>query len=692
MPLFALTSRRFRSIRQSESAECGLVCLLMIADYHGVGVDPVVARRQFQTTSRGLQLGDLLAIAKGLGLAARPVKLELEGLRSLRLPAILHWNFNHFVVLNRVTTRDAVIHDPASGRRTVGLQELSRSFTGVALELWRGDEFKLSERIDRPGLWRIVLSSKGIGGILARVGLVTVFLELVTVLLPLWPQLVLGRVGAGEDGDLVWLLALAFAAIVVMQSAVSIIRLMILSYVSYEINNKWKSSIMDLVFRLPLRLFDVRSSSDIISRFHSVDGMQKIFSAEMIECFIDFIFSIVILIIMFTYSARIALIASVFFVIYLAARLSFLPALRQAGENEIVARAQQETYLGELLRGVRPIRLLGMAAARQARWLNLQLDQNGARVTQARLDSIGRSIGSGILGIERVAGIAIGADLVTNGLLDLSAFISFLAFKEQLFWRLSRLLDHVTDVGVSNVHAQRVLEFFREDSAGGEAAAPPPRLFQDIGEASLEVRNLSFRYSDRDPWLFRDISFNVRDGEFFAIRGPSGVGKSSLLRILLGTHLPNTGEVLFSRRNIIDIGLEEYWQNIGVVLQDDQLFSGTIIENISLFEAAADIEWAEQCASWAQIYDDVSRMPMRMHTSVGEMGSALSGGQRQRILLARALYRRPKILFLDEATSQLDRECEERINLALKELSMTRIVIAHREETLRLADRTLALA
>jgi ATP-binding cassette subfamily B protein RaxB len=208
---------------------------------------------------------------------------------------------------------------------------------------------------------------------------------------------------------------------------------------------------------------------------------------------------------------------------------------------------------------------------------------------------------------------------------------------------------------------------------------------------ALELTDIAYRYAETEPAVLSGVSLKVDPGEFVAITGPSGGGKTTLLKIMIGLFVPQTGKVLVDGLPLDASGLQGYRAQVGVVMQDDQLLSGSLAENIAFFEPRLDMPWLRQCAAWAEIDEEIMAMPMSYNTLVGDMGTALSGGQRQRVLLARALYRKPRILFMDEGTSSLDVDKEREVNRALAALQITRVVIAHRPDTIRAADRTVVL-
>jgi ATP-binding cassette subfamily B protein RaxB len=285
--------------------------------------------------------------------------------------------------------------------------------------------------------------------------------------------------------------------------------------------------------------------------------------------------------------------------------------------------------------------------------------------------------------------IWLGARRVLDGTFSVGLLLAFVAYKDQFLGRVSELINKGVDLTMLRVHSERLADIALTETE-------PRGLVVNAGDtahlpAMIEARNVSFRYSENDPWILENVNFRVELGGSVAIIGPSGGGKTTLLKLLAGLLQPTKGEILVNGEPINRLGLENYRTMIGVVMQDDQLFAGSIAENICFFAEEPDQKRIEACAELAAVHSDIASMPMGYNTLIGDMGTALSGGQKQRVLLARALYRRPGILLLDEATSHLDVEREYAVNRALRSLRITRLVIAHRPETIRAADRVLAL-
>jgi ATP-binding cassette subfamily B protein RaxB len=319
--------------------------------------------------------------------------------------------------------------------------------------------------------------------------------------------------------------------------------------------------------------------------------------------------------------------------------------------------------------------------------MNLVVDAMNANIATRKLDlmfSVGHKL---VFGLERIAVVWIGALLVMDHTFSVGMLFAFIAYKEQFATRVSALIDKFVEVRMLKLQGERLADIVLTPPE--PQAEFEPRA-QDL-PLSLELRNIQFAYSETEPQVLRGLSLQIEPGESVAIVGPSGCGKTTLLKLMLGVHAPQGGEIRVGGVPLARLGLRAWRDMIGTVMQDDQLFAGSITDNISFFDPQADADWVAECARVAAVIDDIEAMPMGFHTLIGDMGGSISGGQRQRILLARALYKRPKILFLDEATSALDVEREREVNQAIRQLELTRIIVAHRPETIASASRVIVL-
>jgi ATP-binding cassette subfamily B protein RaxB len=675
---------------QTEATECGLACLGMVAGYHGYRTDLATLRRRFPVSLKGSTLRDLIAIAGQLELATRPLKLDLEDLPQLKLPCILHWNLNHFVVLQEVSPRSATVYDPAFGIRKLPMEEVAKSFTGVALELWPNPGFKPAEEKQTVRLRALLGRVTGLYRSFSQILLLSLALEVFAVVSPFFLQWVIDNVLVSADRDLLTTLALGFGLLMLMQQAINITRSWVLMYMSTTLNVQWQANVFTHLLRLPVAYFEKRHLGDVVSRFGSVGIIQHTLTTSFLEAILDGVMTVVTLVLMFIYSPTLAWIAIGAMALYGLGRWAWFAPLRHATEEQIIHAAKQQTHFLETIRGVKTIKLFQRQDERRASWLSLLVDQINADLRTQKLSLLYKSLNGVLFGIENILIIWLGARLVMDGNFTVGVLMAFNAYKGQFDNRVSSLIDKFVEVKMLQLQGERLADIVLqqpETTHGGLADGQDGPL-----TPSLEVRGLRFRYAEQEPYVLDEVSFHIAAGESVAIVGPSGGGKTTLVNILLGILAPTQGEVLIGGQSVGHVGLDTLRRMVGTVLQDDVLFAGSLSDNISFFDPLADHAWIAECARLAAIHQDIAAMPMGYNTLVGDMGTILSGGQKQRVLLARALYKRPQILFLDEATSHLDIEREHLVNNAIKSMNITRVIVAHRPETIGSADRAIVLA
>jgi ATP-binding cassette subfamily B protein RaxB len=676
---------------QTEAAECGIACLAMIASYHGHAVDVAGLRRRFAVSLQGTTLAALADFAGRLGLASRAVRLELEDLGRLRLPCLLHWNFTHFVVLRRVARGTVTIHDPSRGARTVPRRELGASFTGVALELWPGPQFEQRAPQARVRLRQLIGKISGLGRSLGQILLVAAALEAFVIANPLFLQWVVDHALVTASTELLTLLALGFGALVVGEQATAALRSWIVMHFETTLRLQWHANVFAHLLRLPVPYFEKRHLGDVISRFKSIDAIQHTVTTAFIEAVVDGGMALLLLVVMACYSLPLTLLSVAAVALYAAGRWLAHAPLRAARHEQIAGAAKQDSHFLETVRGIRAIRLFQRGSERRAGWLALLVEQVNAGLRAQKLAIVLRCANGLLFGIENVLVIYLGATFVLDGRFTTGMLLAFVAYKRQLGLRVSALIDKAFEVRLLELHCDRLGDIVM--TAPDEPADSPGRLVDSRAPErapTLAARGLRFRYAEHAPYVLDGVDLEVAAGECVAIVGPSGCGKSTLLHVLVGILPAAAGEVTIGGITLRHLSGAAR-RAVACVTQNDCLFAGSIADNISFCDPAADQARIEECARLAAIHDDIVALPMAYNTLVGFLGTTLSAGQQQRLLLARALYARPAVLLLDEATSHLDLEREKAVAAALRGLAMTRIIVAHRPETVAAADRVVRL-
>ena len=685
--------RRTPVLLQSEAAECGLACLAMIASRYGHRMNLAALRRYYNLSLKGMTLRDIMRVASSICLATRALRVEMDYLSRLRLPCILHWDHNHFVVLVRIDGRRATVHDPAIGRRRVPLAELSRHFTGVALEAWPTEGFE--RRIEQPRIRisDLIRRTEGFGRAALQVLIMSLVLELIVLAVPIGFQLVLDDVIPSDDRNLLLLVAVGLGILVAFRALTDFVRSWSMMAAGSRLTLQWKLSLFSHLLRLPLGFFERRHVGDVASRFGSIDQIQKTLTSGPIAVLVDGVMAIGLLLMMWLYAPRLAVIALLTTAAYAALWGFAYTTYRTANKEAIACSAQENSHFLESLRGMSTIKALVLGECRQAAWTNFLVDRVSAELRVQQFQILFGAGNTLLFGLDRVLIVYFGASAVLSGSLSIGMLVAFIAYKDQFSQRVARFLDTSVQVGMLTVHGERIADIgLAEAEQRGQLSALPGWLGEAGGEQpALRAQGICFRYGDNEPDVLTNVDVEVAHGECVALVGPSGGGKTTLLKILAGLLNPTSGTVYRDGVPVRTIGLEAYRSQIGCVLQDDRLFAGSIAENIAGFSPTPDLGQVQEAAQVANIHQDILRMPMGYDTLVGDMGSTLSGGQMQRIILARALYRRPRILLLDEATSHLDEENEAAINRAVQLLPIARVIVAHRRSTFGSADRVLQI-
>ncbi|QEL57357.1 peptidase domain-containing ABC transporter [Chromobacterium paludis] len=680
--------RRLPLLLQTEAAECGLACLAMIASYWGHHIDLTNMRRRFAVSRKGTTLKSLIGMAQGLGLQTRPLKLDMPFLPQLKLPCALHWDMNHFVVLKRVTAKHIVIHDPAVGERKLSLEEAAKHFTGVALELVPGHEFTPMEERQHVSLLALMGRVDGLGRGVSQLLLLGLALQVCALAAPFYLQWVVDEALLAADRNLITVLGIGFLLLVLLQSAIEAVRAWATTALATSLNFQWFGNAFAHLMKLPLAWFEKRHLGDIVSRFGAIQTIQRSLTSQFVEGAIDGLLALATLGVMLVYNAKLSVVSLIAVALYAMLRWAIFRGLREATAEQIVHAARQNTHFIESARGAQSIRLFGRQESRRILWMNMLADQFNADLSIARLTISFQTANSLLFNAERVIVVWLAALAVLDHQFSVGMLIAFLSYKDQFSQRISSLIDKLFELRMLRLHGERLADILM--------AAPEPE-YSDVEidpeqvQPAIEIRNACFRYSDGEPYVLQNLNLIVPAGQCLAITGASGCGKTTLLKLMLGLLEPSEGEVLIGGIPLKQLGLANYRQMLGTVMQDDQLFAGSIGDNICFFDPQPDVRRIYQCAKLAAIHDEIIAMPMAYNTLCGDIGSGLSGGQKQRILLARALYKQPKLLVLDEATSHLDVWNEKLVNAAVRDIAMTRLLVAHRPETIAMAERVVVL-
>ena len=676
-------SRRVPVILQSEAPECGIACLAMVASFHGHLTDLSAMRMRLSPSLKGVTLKHLSQAAESMGLVARGVQAPLEALGKLTLPAVLHWDMNHFVVLTKISGKYLTVHDPARGMRRLILPEVSKHYTGIAMEFTLNASFRRVDEREKISAWQLLSVGGGLTGSIAQLVLISLALEVFAIAMPFFLQLVVDRVLVGRDRELLTVLGVAFGALVIIQVIVTAVRAWVGVYLSTHFNMRLLTALFNHLLKLPLAWFEKRHIGDIVSKFRSVDAIQKTLSTTFVETFIDGLMVIATISVMAFYSVKLTVIVLGAAAIYAMLRWYFYYPQRFATDEQLAHEAKASTHFIETLRGMMAIKLNLRENDRRMAYQNLVVEQINAGVKVQNVGIFQRGAAGLIFGLESVIIIWLGALLVLDGIFSVGMLYAFLGFKLVFLTRVNNLVEKWNEFRMLDLHAERIADIAlaQEEKSYGSFSTGSALISSSAQPLVIEARNLGFAYGP-EGYAFRHLNFDIKPGETVALVGPSGSGKTTLLKVLLGLLHPTEGQVLVNGRDLRDWDLAMYRGQLGAVTQEDTLFLGSIADAIA-FGGEFDMNEIKQCARLAQIDAEISTFPMGYSTLVGALGSTLSGGQKQRVLLARALYRHPQVLFLDETLDQIDTGQESLIRSNLASTVSTIVLVSHRTESVQ---------
>jgi ATP-binding cassette subfamily B protein RaxB len=532
----------------------------------------------------------------------------------------------------------------------------------------------------------------GLKRALLQIFAIALALELFAIAAPLFQQMVIDDAITSHDPDLLLVLALGFGLLLVIQTAIGLARSWVVMLLGQTVNTQWVSNVFAHLVRLPVDFFEKRHLGDVVSRFGAVSTMQKTLTTSVVEAVLDGVMALAAVAMMLAYAPVLAGAVVAAVALYGALRWASYGAFRSAAAERLIVAAKENTHFLETLRAIQPLKLFGREQERRARWQNLIVDVQNRDVRTAKMNVAFSAANTFIFGAENLLVFWLGAKLVMAAQTGAAPFtvgmlFAFVAYKTQFTQRVSALINYAVELKMLGLHAERLADIALHEPERDDV---PENDLAHL-EPSLELRDVSFRYGDGEPWLLRHANLKVGAGESVAVIGPSGAGKTTLLKIMLGLLQATEGEVLYGGMPIRQLGMANVRRQLGTVMQEDVLLTGSLADNISFFDTQPDWRRIEACAGLAQLHDDITRMPMGYQTLVGDLGSGLSGGQKQRLMLARALYKQPRVLALDESTSHLDIGSERAVTQALAQMELTRLIIAHRPETIAGARRVVQL-
>ncbi|WP_218354495.1 peptidase domain-containing ABC transporter [Alteromonas lipotrueiana] len=687
LPLQARWSAKCKvpQIFQAEMAECGLACLCMVSQHFGNTIDLAVLRQRFGASGRGLTLKDLMAVAAQINLSARALKIEPEQLKELSLPAILHWDMQHFVVLTQVTRLGIYINDPATGQRFLTYAQADSHLTGVALELNYAGTYQAPETAPRLTLSHFWQRASGLKRSLSILFTLSVLLQLFALASPYYMQTVVDDVLLRHSDHLLTILALGFGLLLLIESATTGVRKWLILSLSSRLQGQMSANLFHHLLHLPADFFSRRHLGDVVSRFGCLAHVREQLTTGLVTALLDGLMTLVMLIVMWLYSPTLTVVVVISVGLYIVLRWLTFGRIKNISAERLHHSATEQGHFLETIRSIQAVKQFNYQALRHNQWQNLLVKVINTDIRLGKTDIILSGANQVIFGMQNLLVIYLGAQAVMGNVFTVGMLYAFISYKTQFTSACDNLITQLIQLKLLRVHLDRLsdLVFSQPETLNYDNTSSPHT------PAALCVTQLTYRFSALSAPLFQNINMTIAAGQTIAIIGPSGAGKSTFLKCLMGLVKPDEGTVHYAGQAVHSS--VSFRKVSAAVLQDDTCLNGTLLDNITGFDDSPDMARLRQAAHMACLDQEIERMPMQYQTLVGDMGSALSGGQLQRLFLARALYRQPAILFLDEASSHLDLANEARINQHLKAMSITRIIVAHRPQTIALADAIFIL-
>ncbi len=662
-----------------------LSCLATASGRLGRPLDLAGLRGRLPLSTRGVSVTGLMELVRLAGMEGRAVGCATADLPTLTTPALLRWGATAFVVLDRARPGGGLrIYDPTTGWRVAPADEVAARYGGTAIELGLHAAYEPPPQRRRLKAFGLLRWSPALTASVAQALIFSVMLQAYVLVSPLFMRVVIDDVATTGDAQLLTVVALGFALLAVFNGLATALRAIAAQNLQALLGWDMTRRVFNHVLALPVMWFQRRKLGDTLGRIQGLDQIRNVMSGS-VGVALDGVMSVLTLAMLAAFAPGMALLAGAGVGLYLGIRSLAVPIIMRLNARAVAAYADEQGKRIETLRAIQTIKLMGAEQAREADWSHRFADT--LRTAQANILAAAHfgAMQTTVGALVTVLAVYLGARQVLDGGMTIGLLTAAIAYQTQFTQRASSLIEQFMQWRMMDVHLDRL------DEVMLEPREPAPAEISGPVRGELELSGVTFAYGAVDAPVLRDLNLTVRAGENLVVVGASGAGKSTLLKVLCGLYAPSGGSVRLDGR-VIGPGAEgELRRAVGAVMQDDELLSGTILDNVAFFAEVVDVGRAWECLAAAAIEAEIAALPAGIDTPVGDMGAALSGGQKQRVLLARALYRRPRILILDEATSHLDVPTEKRLIETLRGLNVTRILAAHRPETIASADRVVRL-
>lgn len=668
-------------VRQDANGECGLACLAMVGHWYGHRISLPQLRVEYPTTRLGLNLADLSRIAQTLRFQTRGLAVaEPADFKYVRLPALLHWDTNHFVVLTKIRRGRFTVHNPAAQIVTYGREEFWSHFSGKVLELEPDDNFEIIVKQKKNSLSNILQKTQGLRRSVAQVVVVSLTSSVLLLSVPAIVQIALDSVVPKNDTNLLQLLAIALFAVSASSGVAEWIQRRVIANAGTSFFAQLTRNAVGHIFRLPIGYTESRHPGDIAVRLESIDYLRNVVTNSVVSAFVDGIMMLLCGILMFLYIPSLALMVTGVFLAVVVVRLLMYPALRRQGAIALRERAEERSRLMDSLRAAPALKSANATQAVAGRWYDSLVKASNAGFKGSIIEANAILIVDLLTAVGTALVLFFGVVAVITEGITVGMLYAFFTYRGMFFDRIDKVINVMTDLALLSMNLRRLDDFLHMD------AEKDNRIVTREIRDRVELSDVSFRAGFADRPIVSGINLTIpsNTGAWIGIVGPSGSGKTTLLKLLAGLYRPTEGKHLVDSTELSSWGLAAYRDNIGLLLGSDKLLRGSIIENVTCFGASPDITKFESSLRIACMTDVIDALPNRFNTVVSEENGVLSSGQRRRLMLARAIYRDAPILLLDEVTSNLDAATTAQLLENLTSLSATKVVTTHDDRVVNL--------
>jgi len=671
-------------VLQSEAMECGLACLSMVMASFGRVMDLTVLRERYPTSQQGLSVARLEEIAADEGFLLTAYHSGPDQMAPLKLPGILHWKKSHFVVMTEYRPgKYVVLHDPAIGIRKVEWAEFVASFSGACCELSPLATMQQEVRRERLSLWTLLKKTPGYAGVLGKMAVLAVLLELAVLVSPLFLQLVVDQVVPVNDNGLLWSLGAGFLGLAVIRVLIKLTHGWLGMALTGMLTLTMKVLTFNHMLKLPLVWFEKRGVGAVSARYQSLDHIQSILGQSLLTTVIDAAMMVLMMGVLFAYEWKLALLTLAFAGAGFVLTIGMYGRYALAASEGVAAEAEEQRVLVETITAIPAVKMFGQELRQVKGYHRTVVASTNRMIDMLRVQTWHDTWQTLLAVGGDIIVVAVAASLVMEGKLSLGVLFGFYAYKQILAGKVSALGQAYFKFRLLSVYTSNVADILLNPTEDQSKSA-----LRVSGRPTLQFEAIKFAYPDCDPVL-RDFHLTVTPGEIVGVTGPSGGGKSTLVKLLTGSLQPASGDIKLDGESLIGRAPREIREHLSVVLQSDHLLTGTVLENITMFEQNPDLERVKQALTDAAVLEEVEALPTGLHTFLMGHAPTFSGGQKQRLMLARAFYKNASVLVLDEATSALDVAKEIHICEAIRAKGLTTLIVAHRQETLARCDRVV---